>query len=156
MLQKATIVQHELINLIDYNCLSLVFFRNIQVTNMINNVKLLYVNGIQMKFILICIDFLRGYIVRDYGTNNNSLNWKYKLNSLLNLSTVIWGYFRMNTETFMMSTKKWNCWWRIVWRIWKEHTICYSVEAFYVWNGYFWMIFLTPTEKLIMWRYWNE
>ena len=74
---------------------------------------------------------------------------------MFNWYLVICWHFRRNIDAFMMSTKKWNCWWRWLWRIRKEHTFCYSVEAFYVWNGYFWMIFLT-IEKLIMWRYWNE
>ena len=112
-----------------YHCWSLVFFKNIQVTNVINNVKLLYVNDIQMEFISICIHFLRRYIVRDYGRNKHSLNWKYKLNSLYNWYVVICWHFGRNTDAFMISTKKWNCWWRWLWRIRKEHTICYSVET---------------------------
>ena len=138
-----------------YHCWSLVFFKNIQVKNVINNVKLLYVNDIQMEFISICIHFHRRYIVRDYGRNKHSLNWKYKLNSLYNWYVVICWHFGRNTDAFMISTKKWNCWWRWLWRIRKEHTFHYSMETFYVWNGYLWKIFLTIGE-LIPWRYWNE
>ena len=127
MLQRGAIVQHEVVNLIDLPLLISYFLQEYSGTEYKNNIKLLYINGIQMKFISICTHFLRGYIVRDYGTNNNSLNWNINsihcwicLSHLRIFSNEHRNFYDVYKEVKLLVENSL--------KNGKEHIFCYSVE----------------------------